>query len=539
MQTAAAPAGPDRLPISSSRIPLLLAAILGLAVLVRVVFAAGYQGHDDQHYLLYAATLALTERVPAEVPNLWIGRIGGWLPIAAFFRLFGMGEWVGCLYAMSCSVASVALVFFTGRLFTSERGALLAAFLAAVFPLDLCYATTAYIDVPVGFFMQLALYYVLEGQRRGDAGSFLLAGLSVGWAYLCRETAVLMALPFGLFFLVRRWSWQQVRALGLGITMMLVAEQAFWGVATGDPLHRYRAAIDTVRQELATDVSADQLSPQEPLHGWVPGPAARNTRRHANSAVDFALMFLTNEEFGVFWVLAWVLLFVRVGRRTTGLWELIVWIALLAVLHGFFPWRYPYTLARDPRYYACLTGAIVILIADSVVRWRASVRWLTVSALVVTSFVGLAITQHTRTLRLERMFAEAMPTFGDRPWLLSTGLASFLMVRSGAPRLENTAIHFLEEGPRSDGWHSLHALWPDAPLTTGSVVASGSYVALFGDAKPRRIPARWRRVAVLATPVPQLALRAVSLLARLGAPEKLLNRLVPWDPQEIHVYSVG
>lgn len=169
-----------------------LAGVLCLAVMVRIVFAAGYQSGDDKHYISYAATLALYGQVPVDVPNLWVGRIGHWLPIAASFRLFGIGQWVGCLYAMACSVASVALVFFTGRILFREREALLAALLAAVFPLDACYATTSYVDLPVAFFMLLALHQVIVGQRSGRAGRFFLAGLAAGWAYLCRETAVFM-----------------------------------------------------------------------------------------------------------------------------------------------------------------------------------------------------------------------------------------------------------------------------------------------------------------------------------------------------------
>ena len=535
MQVVGADAGSALLSNSSAN-SRRLAAILCLAVLVRIAFAAGYQGQDDKHYIFYAATLALDGRVPIEVPNLWVARIGNWLPIAASFRLFGMSEWVACIYAMLCSVGSVALVFFTGRVLVGERAALVAALLAAVFPLDACYATTAFVDLPVAFFMLLALHQVIVGQRSGSSGRFFLAGLAAGWAYMCRETALLILIPFGVYFLVWRWSWKHLRAIVAGVLVLLAGELVFWGSVAGDPLHNNRLVGDTVQEEMSAYMSDAPASTRDRVSGWLPRPEPRSARRSSNSVLDFALMFTTNEEFGLFWALGWPLILYRIARRRTDLWELIVWIVSIALLLGFYPRYFPYTLPRDPRYYACLTGPIVLLIAHHAMRWPVVARWLTVSALVATSLLGLVVTQPARAVRVERTFVELLADYRDRELYLSPELTSFLTVYSGVPRPTGVTIHLLEEGDQSDSWHSVRALWPDAPFVRRSSQIGKGYVAFYGALLAK--PGTWRQIEVVRPPAPRFTSSAISLLQAVGVPERLVYRLLPGHGRSIHLYAV-
>lgn len=160
------------------------------------------------------------------------------------------------------------------------------------------------------------------------------------------------------------------------------------------------------------------------------------------------------------------------------------------------------------------------------------------SGLVVTSMLGLVVTQPTRTLGTERMFAESLPRYRDRQLYLSPRLASFLIVYSGEPRPEGVTIHLLEEGAHSDTWHSLHALWPEAPVVDNSAAITRGYVAFSRVLDPERIPARWRRVAVLAAPVPASTWYVVNLLRVIGVPQHLLRRLLPGQGRAVDLYAV-
>jgi hypothetical protein len=171
-------------------------------------------------------------------------------------------------------------------------------------------------------------------------------------------------------------------------------------------------------------------------------------------------------------------------------------------------------------------------------RWRAPVRWLVVSALVVTSLAGLVVTQPTRGVRVEREFAASLADFRAGELYVSPELSSFLTVYTGNTRPAGVTIHLLEEGAQSDGWQAVRALWPDAPVVTRLSEMRSGHAAFFRALNPARVPSGWRPVAEFATLTPPLTLRSIGVLQALGVPRSIVRRLLPGQDRSIFVYAI-
>jgi hypothetical protein len=187
---------------------LIMPLIIVFALAIRLFFFFGMGFSDDLQYSHEAWRVATGTF--HDTRGLLQMRLGVILPIALFYRLFGVGSVTLVAYSLCCSLGLIVLVFMLGKMFFSEREGLLASLLLAIFPLDVAGATSAMPDVPQAFFISLAIYHFMGTYRRTLAGEidfprnlggYFITGLIAGFAYFIRDIAVLI-FPFLAIFLI-------------------------------------------------------------------------------------------------------------------------------------------------------------------------------------------------------------------------------------------------------------------------------------------------------------------------------------------------
>ena len=203
-----------------------LVSILLLALALRIAFFTGLQVGDDIVYSRIALD-RLEGRV--QFANIHETRLGFLLPIVASYALFGPGEVPLVLYNLLCSVGLAGVAFLLARRFFGDRAGAIAGTLTALHPNLVFFATECHTDTPVAFWQALAVLAAVLGGIRPAA----LAGLSLGWAYLHKESA-LFVLPLLLVARPRR----EAVAIVLPVAGILAAELLFYGLREGNPLHR-------------------------------------------------------------------------------------------------------------------------------------------------------------------------------------------------------------------------------------------------------------------------------------------------------------
>ncbi len=133
--------------------------------------------------------------------NLWFADSGFRYPDAHLYApplvpwliewalvLFGERGWACMSVSLATGVATVPLLWWVGRTWFGVEAGLVAASLAAFSDVHVLYSRTALTDVPVGFWLVLAVFLTWEAFRRG---SFLwagLAGLATGVAWATKYT---------------------------------------------------------------------------------------------------------------------------------------------------------------------------------------------------------------------------------------------------------------------------------------------------------------------------------------------------------------
>lgn len=249
---------------------LALAALLALALAVRLAFFfGGIRGSDaylySEHawdvatgrYSMLGNTRALglapapsPEQAARDVaPAMAALRFGVVLPTALAYRLFGVGDVQAALFPLLASLGTVIVIARLGALLADEVTGHWAAFLAAVYPLDVQLATLLGPDSFFPLLSGAAVLAFLSGQAACAGGRparasllFFGAGVALGIAGTLRETALVLLLPLALMFAwARRPAWAHM-LVPAGVVLVLGAEVfAFW-LGTGVPTYRLRVA---------------------------------------------------------------------------------------------------------------------------------------------------------------------------------------------------------------------------------------------------------------------------------------------------------
>lgn len=275
MQTVAVAEAPaavtPRRPALPVAIPLLL-LVAAIAWLNPVGYVGG--GTDDWHYVSAAECWA---RHGACLPHdHWSAR---WPLIAPMSLALWLGEsratlaFVPFLYALA---AILLAAHVASRLF-GRAASFPAASLLALTPTFALSMARPNVDVVELVFLLAALAAWLAATERPTGRRFAFAaGVALSLAVQTRETSLVYVALFGLWFLLsparaRRITWWAAP----GFAVPMAVQMLIHGLAAGDPLLRFRLALDhgripSTELDSHVDTSRSPLLNPDFIAGWKP-----------------------------------------------------------------------------------------------------------------------------------------------------------------------------------------------------------------------------------------------------------------------------
>ena len=222
------------------------ALLIGLALFLTLVAASwvGFIGSDD-------ATFAKGAYGWIDAfPNLYVGGHGTiryliTIPMALSFTLFGGNDFAMVLPSLLYMLGFLIFAWRAVRDAAGPVSALLALLLLATSPLLVIQASIASVDVIEMFFLFASVFLVWRCLDQGpDTKRLLLAGAMAGCAFLTRETAIFIAVFYGLLFVAgHRFHRKYYLWIAVGFLLVWGLELAYLWAMTGDPLYRFNISL--------------------------------------------------------------------------------------------------------------------------------------------------------------------------------------------------------------------------------------------------------------------------------------------------------
>ncbi len=233
--------------------------IIILAIFLRVFYFTGIVLTDTQDDSIYLnaiknymdgkmdlgryKTLLQEEYInPIDIFPLRFGLI---LPTLFFMKLLGINEFSATFFTLLCSIGLVILVYLIGKILFNKKTALVCSAVYAVFPLDIIYSTRLLPDIPLSFFIALAIYLYLKSNSFDNKKKvnkiMFLSGLSLGMAYLIRSQ-LLVLIPLILFIYIlyeKKIKLKHVFSLAGFLTLILLSSIYLYA-HTGDLLTDFK-----------------------------------------------------------------------------------------------------------------------------------------------------------------------------------------------------------------------------------------------------------------------------------------------------------
>lgn len=326
----------------------LFAAILLFAVIIRLTFFSGIGASDDLLYTSYSYDLSKGDySYPATHHGT---RLGILYPTGLLYSLFGVNELTSNFFVFAASISGIVLIFYFGKEFFDEKTGLIAAFLLAFFPLDVILATKLLPDLPSAFLLSLGIFFFLAGEKQSNTAKsgmhYSFSGLSIGLAYLIRESALLIVLFFlvyAMFYRKLRYSYFLIFA---GFMLIFIAESYVFWIKTGDFLYRFHS----LTSYYPTVVEADRFFGR----GSFPF-----------SLLHFPYIMFTSVQFGLFFPFILIAAFYCVRTKNRKTYPFILWsLSLLLYLSfGTVSLTRYLPFAAIPRYLMVITFPSIILLS--------------------------------------------------------------------------------------------------------------------------------------------------------------------------------
>lgn len=178
---------------------LLVAALAAGSVLRLVVLNSSGYNSDEAVYAGQAASIAGDHDLTPYFP---IFRAHPMLfqTLLSLFYLDGTSDLTGRLLAAAFGIATIGVVFLTGRLLYGPRVGVLAAALIAVMPYHVVVTRQVLLDGPLTFFASVTLYLIARFSLTGRASWLYAAGGAMGLTFLSKETGILLLGSVYAFF---------------------------------------------------------------------------------------------------------------------------------------------------------------------------------------------------------------------------------------------------------------------------------------------------------------------------------------------------
>ncbi len=462
---------PRRLALRS-RSSLVFPVILAIGIIVRLLFWAGYQGRDDSYYIIHAAAFADHGEPGIEYTQRWIGRSGLWLPMSLCIKLFGAREFAFGLYPFLASLAGLLLAYRMGIALFDRRTGALAMLLLAFFPLDVMYASHAYPDGPFGLWAVLSLYFFLVAQGRESRWWYGAAGLSAGLAYLHKETAVFLIIPFAVLVIWKRRLRAEYLFIALGVLLVVLLESGFWSSVADDPFYRAKClGIGTESGQQAALASGPGVEGR---------PRLRKIGRGRSPAFEPILMFLTNQEFGLLYYFIFPLVAYLTIRRDKTTAPLCLWIVTLALAMAYAPVVRGVPLDRAPRYFTCLSIPAVIVLASWLVTISRGWCAVIVGVIASSSLFCLYVDASRVATGNERILGARVERESARSFWVDPNLYRKLLILSGFKLSDNVGVHLLTVKESSHSFSLVKVARPDVAIAPADREIHNAYVVIQG-----------------------------------------------------------
>ena len=234
---------------SSTGPALPIAAAICLLFVVLLV-RLSWTGHVESDDVFYAAAAeGWVWHFPYLAHTHWGLRHTIVLPMALAFRLFGQTEAALEAPMLLYYAALLVLVFGCVRRVSGAQTAVLATAITAAVPAIAFEASIVVDDLPEAFFVMASAWAFLAATERGDRRLFVLSGAVAGLGFLTRETTGTLLVFYAILFLFDyggdrlAYVW-----MGGGFLLIVGADVAALGWASGDPLYRLHVSLSKVTQ---------------------------------------------------------------------------------------------------------------------------------------------------------------------------------------------------------------------------------------------------------------------------------------------------
>ena len=325
-----------------------LAAIVLFAIALRLIFFGGIGASDDVLYTSYASQLSKGDfSFPATHHGT---RLGLLYPESFMYYLFGINDFSSTILVFAASIAGIILAFYFGREFFNEKIGLISAFLLSIFPLDVVFATKLMPDLPSAFFLSLGVFFFLLAEKYEaklkSRLNFIFSGLSIGIAYLIRESAILILLFFLAYALLYRKFKISYFFVLFGFVVAFFIESYIFLMHTGDFLYRFHSLISYY----PIVVEADEFFGR----GSFPF-----------SLLHFPYIMFTSVQFGIFFPFILIAIAYSFKIKNKKAYPFLIWFfaPLLYLMLGTVSVSEYLPFAAIPRYLMLITYPSMILLA--------------------------------------------------------------------------------------------------------------------------------------------------------------------------------
>lgn len=156
---------------------LLLIVIYTIVYSVSLAIGPSHMGDDLSYsFLAYRASTGTFIESSGDILSVRILQI---MPIGFFYKFFGADILTSAAWDITSFALSVILVFLIGKELYDDHVGLLAAFLLSIFPLVAVYSTTMSDNIPMMFFVCLAVFTFIKARKTNSRLWVLAAGAAV------------------------------------------------------------------------------------------------------------------------------------------------------------------------------------------------------------------------------------------------------------------------------------------------------------------------------------------------------------------------
>lgn len=360
--------------IVSEKYFLIMAIVVMVAIIIRFCFFIGFGLGDDPIYAMVVNNIMYGGFKALDLNYIMNYRIGLYLPIWLFFKVFGLSDFSFVLYPLLASLGSIVVIYFIGKeLFNKETG-IIAAILMAFCPFDAVFASTMTIDIVGSFFVALSFFLFLKGHNEKSWRCilyFTFASVVIIYNYMLKEPSVLILFCFACITLINIRAFKRHLVFYGSVSILLLSSFIVDYYLTGNYLNH--------------------------LH-ILGAQSAKAMGRYRDVLLEYIWwMFYRMPDgsllFGYFFhILLPALVFVGVMRFGCS-YTVIIWLLSIFILHELLPSQFelPYRPApRFPRYaHAFLIPSVLIIAAMlySLLEWKKYLFAGGIAALIISSII--------------------------------------------------------------------------------------------------------------------------------------------------------